>query len=87
MMIIIVLLSAPAASAAGAWDLCHIGHVRALAAAKKHCDFLIVGIHSDAVGLCCLLCLLSAFVPRNPTATEYLLTSVLGLSLRGQSGG
>lgn len=32
---------------AGSWDLYHVGHVDALAEAKKYCDFLIVGIHTD----------------------------------------
>lgn len=31
----------------GAFDLCHAGHVLALAEAKQHCDYLIVGLHTD----------------------------------------
>ena len=33
----------------GAWDVFHVGHISALDEAKKLCDFLIVGIHSDEV--------------------------------------
>ena len=28
----------------GAWDLLHVGHIRALEEAKQHCDYLIVGL-------------------------------------------
>jgi len=31
----------------GGFDLFHVGHIRALQAAKKHGDYLIVGIHTD----------------------------------------
>jgi len=33
----------------GAWDMFHCGHVAILEAAKKRGDYLIVGIHGDAV--------------------------------------
>jgi len=32
---------------AGAFDLCHAGHVLAFRNAKKDCDYLIVGLHRD----------------------------------------
>jgi glycerol-3-phosphate cytidylyltransferase len=32
---------------ASAFDLFHAGHVEMLEEAKKHCDWLIVGLHSD----------------------------------------
>lgn len=31
----------------GNWDLCHVGHIRALKEAKKHCTWLIVGIKEN----------------------------------------
>ena len=31
----------------GAWDLFHAGHVAFLEAAKRHCDFLVVGLHTN----------------------------------------
>jgi len=31
----------------GGWDLYHAGHVQALEQARKMCDYLIVGVHSD----------------------------------------
>lgn len=31
----------------GAFDLLHPGHCHLLAKAKSHCDFLIVGLHTD----------------------------------------
>ena len=31
----------------GAFDLLHAGHIFALSDAKKHCDYLIVGLHVD----------------------------------------
>ena len=32
----------------GCFDLLHVGHIRLLAAAKQHGDWLIVGLNSDA---------------------------------------
>lgn len=32
---------------AGAFDLLHAGHVHFLSQCKQHCDFLIVGLHTD----------------------------------------
>lgn len=31
----------------GAFDLCHAGHVLMFKECKEHCDYLIVGLHSD----------------------------------------
>jgi cytidyltransferase-like protein len=33
---------------AGGWDLFNVGHIEALKEARKHGDFLLVGIHDDA---------------------------------------
>lgn len=33
----------------GVYDLFHIGHLNMIMEAKKHCDFLIVGVHSDQI--------------------------------------
>ena len=33
----------------GSWDMFHAGHISILNAAKKRGDYLIVGVHSDAV--------------------------------------
>jgi glycerol-3-phosphate cytidylyltransferase len=32
---------------AGAFDLCHAGHMLMFEEAKEHCDYLIVGLHTD----------------------------------------
>ena len=32
---------------AGAFDLCHAGHMLMFAEAKEQCDYLIVGLHTD----------------------------------------
>jgi glycerol-3-phosphate cytidylyltransferase len=31
----------------GAFDLCHAGHMLMFKECKEHCDFLIVGLHTD----------------------------------------
>lgn len=31
----------------GAWDLFHAGHILFLEVAKRHCDFLVVGLHTN----------------------------------------
>jgi ethanolamine-phosphate cytidylyltransferase len=31
----------------GVWDMCGPGHVQFLKEARKHCDFLLVGVHRD----------------------------------------
>lgn len=33
----------------GVYDLFHVGHLNMIMEAKKHCDFLIVGVHSDKI--------------------------------------
>ncbi|MFH1552107.1 MAG: D-glycero-beta-D-manno-heptose 1-phosphate adenylyltransferase [Candidatus Omnitrophota bacterium] len=32
----------------GCFDILHLGHIRYLAEAKKECDFLVIGVNSDA---------------------------------------
>lgn len=32
---------------AGAFDLCHAGHIKMFKEAKNHCDYLIVGLHTN----------------------------------------
>lgn len=36
------------ALANGCFDVLHVGHVRLLAAARRHCDVLVVALNSDA---------------------------------------
>ena len=33
----------------GVYDLFHVGHLNMIQEAKKHCEYLIVGVHGDDV--------------------------------------